>query len=71
MSPTTNTTNKIPTHTPALKIPPTTSHDDKVIADANAKSHNNEYCFMSSSFWEIIQKLCRRSKGSDSTRGLN
>lgn len=51
ISPTTNTTSKIPTHTPALKIPPITSHEEKVIAIANAKSPNKEYCFMSSSFW--------------------
>jgi hypothetical protein len=50
INPTTNTTNKIPTHMPALKIPPTTSQDDKVIAVTNAKSPNKEYCFMSSSF---------------------
>jgi hypothetical protein len=59
INPTTSTTTKIPTHTPALKMPPTTSQDDNVIAVANAKSTNNEYCFMSSSFWGIVQKLCR------------
>ena len=59
ISPTTNTTNKIPTHMPALKMPPTTSQDDNVIAVANTNSPNNEYCFMSSSFWGIVQKLCR------------
>ena len=42
ISPTTNTTNKIPIHTPALKISPTTSQDDKLIAIANAKSPNKE-----------------------------
>jgi hypothetical protein len=57
--PTTNTTNKIPTHTPALKIPPITWHDDKVKAVAKIKSPNKEYCFMSSSFWGIMQKFCR------------
>jgi hypothetical protein len=31
-------------------MPPTTSQDDKVTAVAKAKSLNNEYCFMSSSF---------------------
>jgi len=59
INPTTNTTNKIPTHTPALKMPPTTSQEDKVIAVANAKSPNNEYCFMSSSFIEVMQMVCR------------
>jgi hypothetical protein len=60
INPTTNTTNKIPTHTPALKMPPITSQDDKVIAVANTKSPSKEYCFMSSSFLEIMQMLCRR-----------
>jgi hypothetical protein len=59
INPTTNTTNKIPTHTPALKMPPTTWQDEKVIAVANAKSPNKEYCFMSSSFWGILQMFCR------------
>jgi len=59
INPTTNTTTRIPTHTPALKMPPTTSQDDNVIAVANAKSPNKEYCFMSSSFWGILQKVCR------------
>jgi len=61
INPTTNTTNKIPTHMPALKMPPTTSQDDNVIAVANTNSPNKEYCFMSSSFWGILQKLCRLS----------
>jgi hypothetical protein len=65
INPTTNTTTKIPTHTPALKIPPTTSQDDKVIAVTKVKSPNNEYCFMSSSFWGIMQKLCRRMAHPD------
>ncbi|HTM90915.1 MAG TPA: hypothetical protein VL095_00745 [Flavisolibacter sp.] len=52
INPTTKTTRRIPTHMPALKIPPTTSQDDKVIAIAKAKSPNTEYCFMSSSFRE-------------------
>lgn len=50
INPTTRTTNTIPTHMPALKIPPMTSQEDKVIAVANAKSPNKEYCFMSSPF---------------------
>jgi hypothetical protein len=62
INPTTNTTNKIPTHTPALKIPPTTSQDEKVTAIANAKSPNKEYCFMSSLFTGLVQKLCRYSQ---------
>lgn len=57
--PTINTTTKIPTHTPALKIPPTTLQDSKAITVAKAKSPNNEYCFMSSSFWGIVQNFCR------------
>ena len=59
IKPTITTTNKIPTHTPALKMPPMTSQEDKVIAIAKAQSHNKEYCFMSSSFWGMMQKLCR------------
>lgn len=60
ITPTTNTTNKMPTQTPALKIPPTTWQDCKAITVAKAKIPNKEYCFMSSSFWGIMQKVCRR-----------
>jgi hypothetical protein len=59
INPTINTTTKIPTQTPALKMPPTTSQEDKVIAVANAKSPNKEYFFMSSSFLIVMQKICR------------
>jgi hypothetical protein len=50
ISPTTATTTRMPTQTPALKIPPTTSQEVRVIAIAIAQSHNVEYFFMSSSF---------------------
>ena len=59
ITPTTRTTNKMPTQTPALKIPPTTRQLSKLITNAIAKSPNNEYCFMSSSFCGIMQKVCR------------
>ncbi len=42
MRPTTRTTTSIPTHIPALKIPPTTSQELKVIAIARTPSHNNK-----------------------------
>src|SRR5829696_5094639 len=59
INPTTATTINIPTHMPALKIPPTTSHELRVIAIARAQSHNKEYCFMSLLFPIGMQKLCR------------
>jgi hypothetical protein len=54
------TTIRIPTHMPALKMPPITSHELSVIAMARAESHNEEIFFMSLTFLGgVMQKLCR------------
>jgi hypothetical protein len=53
------TTTSIPTHIPALKMPPITSQELRVTAIANAQSHKEAYCFMSALFPFVMQKLCR------------
>ncbi len=49
---TTTTISIMADQNPALKMPPTTSHELRVIAVANKPSHKIEYCFMRSSFGE-------------------
>jgi hypothetical protein len=56
ISPTTATTSRIPTQTPALNIPPITSQELSVIAIAIAQSHNKEYCFMCLPFGDRYAK---------------
>jgi hypothetical protein len=56
INPTIATTTRIPTHIPALKIPPTTSHELSVIAIARAQSHSEEIFFMSMFFGNSYAK---------------
>lgn len=59
IKPTTNTTRIIAVQKPALKIPPITSQEDRVIAIANTNSQTVESFFIIL-FSTLMQKLCRR-----------
>lgn len=59
INPMIKTTTIIPTHTPALKMPPITSQELTIVTKAIILSHKNEFCFMKSSFYKTLQMLCR------------
>jgi hypothetical protein len=58
ISTTTKTTMIIPTHTPALKMPPTTAQEDRTNINTNALSQTVESFFIIL-FGMLMQKLCR------------